>query len=58
MGCKQKINRVERGWAAVYVYNRRLIHADFVIVLCDGSWGWSEMWASGMVGVRRLTGRV
>lgn len=58
MGCKQKINRVERGWAAVYIYNRRLFCVDFVIVLCDGSRGRSEMWASGMVGVRRLTSRV
>lgn len=31
---------------------------DSVIVVCDRTRGRSEMWASGMVGVRRLTSRV
>lgn len=58
MEYKQKIDGIGCGWAMVRIYERCLLRVCFVLVLFDGTWGQSEMWASGVVGMRRLTSEV
>lgn len=50
----QKRSRVECGWAMVKVSEGCLLRVCFALVQFDGIWEQAEMWAAGMVGMRRL----
>lgn len=39
----------------VQVSERSLLHLCFALVQFDRIWEQAEMWAAGMVGIRRLT---
>lgn len=51
----QKRSRVGCGWEMVQVSERSLLHLCFALVQFDRIWEQAEMWAAGMVGIRRLT---